>query len=69
MRREGFELSVSPPRVVFREEAGKRLEPIEEVGCEVADEHAGEVIEAMSNRKGEVGPCGCVVWGCVGEVG
>ncbi|KAL6785388.1 EFG7 [Auxenochlorella protothecoides x Auxenochlorella symbiontica] len=54
MRREGFELSVSPPRVVFREEAGRRLEPIEEVGCEVADEHAGEVIEAMSNRKGEM---------------
>lgn len=107
MRREGFELSVSPPRVVLREEeggsrcclamqgagaasvppllhtavaaaslplqlpsppkaqnrqlifrspplAGKKLEPLEEVVCEVEDQRAGEVIEAVSLRKGEV---------------
>jgi hypothetical protein len=45
MRREGFELSVSPPRVVYREEGGQKLEPIEEVICEVEDAHAGSVIE------------------------
>lgn len=54
MRREGFELSVSPPRVVYREEDGVRLEPLEEVTCEVFDEHAGEVIASLNNRKGEV---------------
>lgn len=54
MRREGFELSVSPPRVVLREEDGVKLEPMEEVVCEVLDEHAGEVIEVLNNRKGEV---------------
>ena len=46
MRREGFELSVSPPKVVYRQEGGKRLEPIEEIVCEVEDQHAGSVIEA-----------------------
>lgn len=45
MRREGFELSVSPPRVVFKEEAGRRLEPLEEVICEVDDDQMGSVIE------------------------
>ncbi len=45
MRREGFELSVSPPRVVLREEGGQKLEPIEEVICEVGDEQAGSIIE------------------------
>ena len=45
MRREGFELSVSPPRVVFKEEGGRRLEPLEEVICEVDDEQMGSVIE------------------------
>lgn len=54
MRREGFELSVSPPRVVLREEEGKKLEPLEEVVCEVEDPHAGEVIEAVTLRKGEL---------------
>ena len=48
MRREGFELSVSPPRVVFKEEGGRRLEPLEEVICEVDDEHMGSVIEVVS---------------------
>lgn len=55
MRREGFELSVSPPRVVYREEDGVRLEPVEEVVCEVLNEHAGDVIAMLNNRKGEVG--------------
>lgn len=47
MRREGFELSVSPPRVVYKEEGGKRLEPLEEVICEVDDEQMGSVIEVQ----------------------
>ncbi|KAL4439803.1 hypothetical protein ABPG75_002804 [Micractinium tetrahymenae] len=54
MRREGFELSVSPPRVVLRQENGQRQEPLEEVVCEVEDAHAGEVIEAVTLRKGEL---------------
>lgn len=48
MRREGFELSVSPPRVVYREEGGQKQEPMEEVICEVEDEQAGSIIEVSS---------------------
>ncbi|EIE25836.1 GTP-binding protein TypA [Coccomyxa subellipsoidea C-169] len=54
MRREGFELSVSPPRVVYREEGGHKLEPLEEVICEIEEEQAGSVIEALSLRKAEL---------------
>lgn len=50
MRREGFELSVSPPRVVYREEGGAKLEPMEEVICEVEEDQAGSVIEVMSRQ-------------------
>ncbi|MAM94803.1 translational GTPase TypA [Parvibaculum sp.] len=55
MRREGFELSISRPRVLYREdENGKRLEPIEEATVDVDDEYTGVVIEKISNRKGEM---------------
>ncbi|PKA61054.1 Translation factor GUF1 like, chloroplastic [Apostasia shenzhenica] len=54
MRREGFELSVSPPRVMYKIENGERLEPIEEVTIEVNEEHVGLVMEALSHRRGEV---------------
>jgi GTP-binding protein len=55
MRREGFELSISRPRVLTREEDGQRLEPIEEVTIDVDDEHAGAVIEKLTGpRKGEL---------------
>ena len=54
MRREGFELSVSRPRVLMREEDGQRLEPIEEVTVDVDEEFAGVVIEKLSLRKGEL---------------
>jgi GTP-binding protein len=55
MRREGFELSISRPRVIFREEDGQRLEPIEEVIVDVDDEYSGVVIEKLtSSRKGEL---------------
>jgi len=55
MRREGFELSVSRPRVLFKkDEAGNMLEPIEEVQVDVDEEHSGVVVEKLSQRKGEM---------------
>ncbi|GMG83877.1 translational GTPase TypA [Paralimibaculum aggregatum] len=54
MRREGFELSISRPRVVFRSENDQRLEPIEEVTVDVDEEYAGTVVEKLSTRKGEL---------------
>ncbi|HEX2593144.1 MAG TPA: translational GTPase TypA [Rhizomicrobium sp.] len=54
MRREGFELSVSRPRVLYKTEDGQRMEPIEEVTVDVDDPYTGVVIEKISNRKGEL---------------
>ncbi len=55
MRREGFELSISRPQVLFREENGQRLEPVEEVTIDVDDEYSGAVIEKITGaRKGEL---------------
>jgi GTP-binding protein len=55
MRREGFELSVSRPKVLFkRDEAGKLLEPIEEVVIDVDEAYSGVVVEKLSKRKGEM---------------
>ena len=54
MRREGFELSISRPRVIFREDDGARLEPIEEVTIDVDEEFAGVVVDKLSQRKGEL---------------
>ncbi|KAK7854182.1 gtp-binding protein typa/bipa like protein [Quercus suber] len=54
MRREGFELSVSPPKVMYKAEKGQKLEPIEEVTIEVNDEHVGLIMEALSHRRAEV---------------
>ena len=56
MRREGFELSISRPRVIFREDAdGTTLEPIEEVTVDVDDDYAGTVIEKLTGtRKGDM---------------
>ena len=54
MRREGFELSISRPQVLFREENGEKLEPIEEVTIDVDDEYSGAVIEKLAGRKGEL---------------
>ena len=63
LRREGFELSISRPRVVFQTdpESGVRLEPIEEVVIDVDDEYAGVVIEKLAARRAELtdmGPSG-----------
>jgi len=57
MRREGFELSVSRPRVVFHEdpETGEMLEPFEEVQVDVDEEFSGVVVEALSLRKAKLG--------------
>ena len=54
MRREGFELSISRPRVLFKTGNGERLEPIEEVTVDVDDPYTGVVIEKISGRKGEM---------------
>ncbi len=54
MRREGFELSVSRPRVLFKEEGGQKLEPYEEVVIDVDEEHSGVVVEKMGKRKAEM---------------
>jgi len=55
MRREGFELSISRPRVIFKtDENGQRLEPIEEAVVDVDEEYAGVVVEKLSMRKGEM---------------
>ncbi|NIZ08831.1 translational GTPase TypA [Pseudooceanicola sp. HF7] len=56
MRREGFELSISRPQVILREdENGQKLEPIEEVTIDVDDEYSGAVIEKLTGaRKGDL---------------
>ncbi|WP_407527649.1 translational GTPase TypA [Methylobacterium oryzisoli] len=55
MRREGFEIAVSRPRVVFeKDEDGNLLEPIEEVVIDVDEEHSGVVVQKMSERKGDM---------------
>ncbi|MEQ1888250.1 MAG: translational GTPase TypA [Alphaproteobacteria bacterium] len=56
MRREGYELSVSRPRVLFRDdpETGKRMEPVEEAQVDVDDEYTGIVIEKLTSRKAEL---------------
>ena len=54
LRREGFELSVSRPRVLIREEGGQRLEPVEEVVSDVDDSYSGAVIDKLAQRKGQL---------------
>ncbi|MGE3335576.1 MAG: translational GTPase TypA [Rhodospirillaceae bacterium] len=55
MRREGFELSISRPRVLFQtDEKGQKLEPMEEVVIDVDEQYSGVVVEKMSTRKGEM---------------
>ncbi len=55
MRREGFELGVSRPRVVMKEgENGEMLEPVEEVVIDVDEEYSGTVVQKMSERKAEM---------------
>ena len=61
MRREGYELCCSTPRVLYREIDGKKCEPMERVTVDVPEEYVGPVIEKLSARKGELlemGPAG-----------
>jgi GTP-binding protein len=54
MRREGFEMTVSRPRVIYREENGQKTEPIEEVTIDVNDEYSSAVVDKMNRRKAEM---------------
>ncbi len=54
MRREGFELAVSRPEVIFREIDGEVCEPYEQVTLDVEEQHQGAVMEALGERKGEL---------------
>jgi GTP-binding protein len=55
MRREGFEIGISRPRVVFqKDDAGTMLEPIEEVVIDVDNDHSGVVVNKMTERRGEM---------------
>ncbi len=54
MRREGFELGISRPRVLFREENGQKMEPYETVIIDVDEEHSGTVVDKMNIRKAEM---------------
>ena len=54
MRREGFELQLSRPKVIYREIDGKMCEPFEAVQVDTPDEYVGSVIDSLSQRKGEM---------------
>lgn len=54
MRREGYELQVSQPHVIIKEENGKKLEPYEEATIDVRNEYSGAVIEKLTARKGMI---------------
>ena len=54
MRREGFELAVGKPRVVFREINGQKCEPYENLTVDVPDENQGAVMEELGRRRGEL---------------
>jgi len=54
MRREGYELAVSKPRVVFHDVDGERHEPIEQVTADVEDQHQGAVMQALGERRAEL---------------
>jgi len=54
MRREGYEMAVSRPRVVYRDNDGERCEPFEQLTVDVEDGHQGAVMEALGTRRGEL---------------
>ncbi|WP_146448557.1 translational GTPase TypA [Vibrio kanaloae] len=54
MRREGFELAVSRPEVIIKEENGQKMEPFETVTIDVLEEHQGAIMESIGLRKGEL---------------
>ena len=54
MRREGYELAVSRPKVIFKQVDGHKQEPFEQVTIDIEEQHQGAVMEALGIRKGEV---------------
>ena len=54
MRREGYEFMVGAPKVLYKEENGKKLEPVERFVCDVPSEYMGAVMEKLGSRKGEL---------------
>lgn len=54
MRREGYEFTISKPKVIIKEENGKKLEPFEIAHVEIPEEFSGKIIEELSRRKGEM---------------
>ena len=55
MRREGFEMTVSPPKVIFKtDESGSKLEPFEEITVDVDEEFSSKIIDSMNRRKGKL---------------
>ncbi len=55
MRREGFEMTVSPPKVLFKkDENGNKLEPIEEITMDLDEEYSSKIIDSMNKRKGKL---------------
>ncbi|MDA7767850.1 translational GTPase TypA [Candidatus Pelagibacter sp.] len=55
MRREGFEMTVSPPKVLYqKDESGNRMEPIEEITVDVDEEFSSKIIDSMNRRKGKL---------------
>jgi len=55
MRREGFEMTVSPPKVLYqKDESGNKLEPIEEITVDLDEEFSSKIIDSMNRRKGKL---------------
>ena len=55
MRREGFEMTVSPPKVLFKkDDNGNKLEPIEEITMDLDEEYSSKIIDSMNRRKGKL---------------
>lgn len=54
MRREGYEIQVGQPQVLFKEEDGRKMEPIEHLVIDIPEEYAGKAIELVTQRKGEL---------------
>jgi len=54
MRREGFEMTVSPPKVLIKENNGKKQEPIEEITMDLDEDYSSRIIDSMNRRKGRL---------------
>ncbi len=55
MRREGFEMTVSPPKVLYKKnEKGEKLEPLEEITMDLDEEYSSKIIDSMNRRKGKL---------------